>query len=61
MAPHILAVHHVMMGWWLMLNYMGTPPTHYILEFGQRLAYMKLTLGDRHLYIQDSSLGCMEV
>ena len=38
MARHILAVHHVMMGWWLMLNYMGTPPTHYFLEFGQRVA-----------------------
>ena len=29
---HILANHQNVVGWWLVLKYMQTPPTHYFLE-----------------------------
>ena len=37
---HILAAHQNVVGWWFILNYMLTPPTHYFLESHERVAYM---------------------
>ena len=31
-ALHILADHQNLVGWQLVLNYMRTPPTHYLVE-----------------------------
>jgi hypothetical protein len=39
MALHILTDRHNVVGWWLVLNYMRTPPTHYCLEYIGRVAY----------------------
>ena len=38
---HVLAGHQIVLGWWLVLNYMQTPPTHYYLESSGRAAYME--------------------
>ena len=38
---HILVDHQNGVRWWLVLNYMRTPPTHYFLESDGRAAYMK--------------------
>ena len=41
---HILADHHNVVGWWLVLNYMRTPLTHYYLESSRRVASMETQL-----------------
>ena len=40
-ALHILADHHNVVGWWLVLNYMRTPPIHYYLDCSGQAAYME--------------------
>ena len=38
---HILADHHNVVGWWLVLKYMWTPPTHYYLESSEQAVDME--------------------
>ena len=40
MVLHILVGHQNVVGWWLVLIYMQTPPTHYYLESRGRAVYM---------------------
>jgi hypothetical protein len=44
---HILVDHKNMVGWQLVLKYMRTPPTHYILEFRGQTAYMEIHPKDK--------------
>ena len=39
---HILAYHHNVIGWQLVLNYMRRPPTNYYLESSGGVAYMEI-------------------
>ena len=41
MALHILADRCNVVGWWLMLNYVQTLPTHFYLESSGRATYME--------------------
>ena len=41
MALHTLVDHQNVDGWWLVLNYMWTPPTHCYLEYSGRATYIK--------------------
>ena len=41
MALHILVGHHNVVGWWLVLIYMRTPPLHFYLESSGQVAYME--------------------
>ena len=43
-ALHIRANCHNVIGWWLVLTYMQTPPIHYYLEFSGLAAYMETHL-----------------
>ena len=40
MALHILADSQNVVGWWLVLNSMQTPPTHYSLESSGQEVYI---------------------
>ena len=49
---HILVDHHNVGGWWLVLNYMRTPPTHYSLEpRGGEQHVWKFTLNNPLIFI----------
>ena len=40
LALHILVGHQNVVGWWLVLIYTRTPPTHYELKSSGKVAYM---------------------
>ena len=41
MALHILVGNYNVVGWWLQLIYISTPPTHHYVESSEQVAYMK--------------------